>query len=236
MEWLTDYTLWASFVSLSALEIVLGIDNVIFIALLAAHLPPEKRLKARAIGLSLAMAIRIVMLLGINHIIGMEQPVLSFLGEHFSGRDLMLIAGGLFLIYKGTDGVHDDLTGEIKGEAKSYSGNFFSTVVQIIITDIVFSFDSVMTAVGLTRQVGVIVAAMIAAMAVMMFVAPKISDFIEKYPTLKMLALSFILMVGVLLVAEGFGYSIPKQYLYFAMAFSLGVETVNIQTRKKLGK
>lgn len=233
MEFLTDPALWAAFLSLTALEIVLGIDNVVFIALLAGHLPEEQQKKARTIGLSLALLMRIGMLFAIAWIITLKEPLFAVFGHGVSGKDIMMLAGGLFLIAKGTSGIHDEVTHEIKNAKKAYQGAMSAVILQIVITDMVFSFDSVMTAVGLTPVIGVIIAAMTIAMLVMLIMAEKITSFITKYPTLKMLALSFIILVGVFLTADGLGFHVPKGYIYFAMGFSLAVETFNILARKK---
>ncbi len=233
MEFLTDYALLASFLSLTALEIILGIDNVVFIALLVNHLPEEERERARIIGLVLALIMRVAMLFGIVWIIGLKEPWINVFGHDFSGKDLLLLVGGLFLLYKATDSIHNEVTGEKKAELQTFSGGFSSTISQIVLIDLVFSFDSVMTAVGITEHVWVIVAAMTIAMVVMVVASGYIANFIATHPTLKMLALSFVMMIGVLLVAEGLGFHVPKGYIYFGMAFSLGVETLNLLVRKK---
>lgn len=236
MEFLTDYTLWASFFSLTALEIILGIDNVVFIALLADHLPEKQREKARVIGLLLALAMRIAMLFGIVWIIGLKEPWIELVGIEFSGKDLMMLAGGLFLLYKATDNIHNEVTGDKKAEVKEFQGGFTSTITQIVLIDPVFSFDSVMTAVGITEHIWVIVAAMTIGMIVMIVSSGVIAQFIEDHPTLKMLALSFVMMISVFLIAEGLGFHVPKGYIYFAMAFSLGVEVLNMVVRKRRSK
>lgn len=236
MELLFDYTLWASFLSLCALEIILGIDNVVFIALLVGHLPQQQREKARVIGLSLALVMRIIMLLGIVWVIGLKEPWLSLFGNDFSGKDILMFVGGLFLLYKATDSIHNELSGDKKTQLEAFKGGFSSTIAQIVVIDLVFSFDSVMTAVGITKHLLVIIAAMTIAMIVMIVSSGWISRFIEKHPTLKMLALSFVMMIGVFLVAEGLGFHVPKGYIYFGMAFSLGVEVLNMTVRKKRAK
>ena len=233
MEWLADYHLWASFLSLTALEIVLGIDNVVFIALVVGHLPEEQRKKARTIGLTLALLMRIVMLFGIVWIISLKQPLFSIMGLSLSGKDLMMLGGGLFLLYKATSGIHDEVTGERKEEYRTFEGNFTSTIMQIVLIDLIFSFDSVITAVGLTEVIFVIIAAMTIAMIVMLVSSGFIADFIATHPTIKMLALSFVMMIGVFLVAEGLGFHVPKGYIYFGMAFSLGVEGLNMLARRR---
>lgn len=231
-----DLGLVASFVSLTALEIVLGIDNVIFIALLVQHLPPEQRQKARFIGLSLALFFRVAMLFGMVWIMGLTEPLFSIAGVILSGKDLLMLAGGGFLIYTATNSIHEEVSGQQVKEMKEYKGSFARTILQIVLIDIVFSFDSVITAIGLTDQVYVIVAAMTIAMVVMMVSAKYISDFISNYPTLKMLALNFVMLIGVFLVADGLGFHIPKGYIYFGMGFSLGVELLNILVRKRRNK
>lgn len=233
IEILTDYTLLASLVSLTALEIILGIDNVIFIALVVQHLHSSQRKKARMIGLALALLIRIGLLFGLVWIMGLTEPWITVSNFELSGKDLMMLAGGLFLLHKATASIHDEMTDEDKQEAREFKGGFARTIAQIIAIDFIFSFDSVITAVGMTTHTGVIVAAMVIAMIVMLACSGFIADFIARYPTLKMLALSFIMMIGLLLVAEGLGFHVPKGYIYFGMAFSLGVETLNILTRRK---
>ncbi len=222
-----------SFLTLSALEIILGIDNVVFIALVVSHLPREKRRSARVIGLTLAMVMRIFFLLGIVWIMGLNKPLFTLWSKAFSLKDIMMLGGGLFLIAKATSSIHDQMTGDDSQEFKEFKGGFVSTVFQVIFIDLIFSFDSVMTAVGIVQNIPVIIAAMVLAMIVMLISSGVISDFILRYPTLKMLALAFIMTVGVFLVGEGFGLHIPKGYIYFAMAFSLAVETLNLISQKK---
>jgi predicted tellurium resistance membrane protein TerC len=237
MELLTDYTLWASLLSLTTLEIVLGIDNVVFIALVVQHLHSSQRKQARMIGLTLAMGIRIAMLFGISWVLQLQEPLLPpFFGHAFSGKDLMMLSGGLFLLYKASASMREELTGEEKQQAREFKGGFKKTIAQIVFLDLIFSFDSVMTAVGMTTNVQVIIAAMLIAMAVMLAASGYIGDFIERNPTIKMLALSFILMIGVLLVGEGLGLHVPRGYIYFGMAFSFGVEILNMLARKKKAK
>lgn len=233
MELLLDYQIWISFLTLTSLEIILGIDNVVFIALLVGHLPEGQREKARVLGLSLALVMRIVLLLGVAWIIGLQEPWLDFLGHEFSGKDVLMLLGGGFLLYKGTDSIHDEVTGAHKEAAKAVSGGMAAVIVQVVFIDLVFSFDSVMTAVGMTNVIPVIIAAMTVAMLAMIFSAGFIATFIERFPTLKILALSFIMLIGVFLVAEGFGFHVPKGYIYFAMAFSLVVETLNLLKRQR---
>lgn len=233
MEWLTDYHLIASFLSLTALEIVLGIDNVVFIALVVGHLPKKEQQRARVSGLILALFFRIAMLFGIVWIISLKEPWLHIFDFDLSGKDLMMLGGGLFLLHKGTNSIHDELTGDTKEEYKAMKGGFYATIMQIVIIDMIFSFDSVITAVGLTEHIYVIIAAMTIAMIVMLVSSGYIADFIATHPTIKMLALSFVMMIGVFLIAEGLGFHVPKGYIYFGMAFSLGVEILNMLVRKK---
>ncbi len=233
MEIFLDYHVWVSFLTLTSLEIILGIDNVVFVALLVGNLPEGQRERARTIGLSLALIMRIVLLLGVAWIIGLKTPWVELFDHSFSGKDLLMLVGGGFLIYKATGSVHDEITGDKAEDIKAYSGGMMSIIMQVVFIDLIFSFDSVMTAVGLTENIHVIIAAMTVAMAVMLFSAGYISGFIERFPTLKILALSFILLIGVFLVAEGLGVHVPKGYIYFAMAFSLGVEVLNLLSRKR---
>ena len=232
MEWLSDPQAWIGFVTLAVLEIVLGIDNVVFISILAGKLPAEQRARARRLGLGMAMVMRILMLLGISWIVRLTAPLFTVLGQEISGRDLVLLVGGLFLLGKATHEIHNKLEGE-EGEASArVAPSFVSVIVQITLLDIVFSLDSVITAVGMVQQLGVMIAAVIVAVAFMMFFAGAISGFVERHPTVKMLALSFLLMIGVMLIAEGLGHHIPKGYVYFSMAFSVFVEALNIRLRK----
>lgn len=232
MEWLTDPQAWIGFLTLAALEIVLGIDNVVFISILAGKLPGEQRSRARRLGLGMAMVMRILMLLGISWIVRMTTPLFTVLGQEISGRDLVLLVGGLFLLAKATHEIHTKLEGE-EGEASArVAPSFTSVIVQITLLDVVFSLDSVITAVGMVQQVGVMIAAVVVAVAFMMLFAGAISGFVERHPTVKMLALSFLLMIGAMLIAEGLGHHIPKGYVYFSMAFSVFVEALNIRLRK----
>lgn len=233
LEWLTDYTLWASFLSLTALEIVLGIDNVVFLALLVNHLPEQQRQKARIIGLALALLMRIALLFSVVWLMSLREPWITLFDLSLSGKDLLMLGGGLFLIAKGTSSIHDEVAGSRAEDYKEFSGGFAITVLQIIVIDFIFSFDSVITAVGLTTNIYVIIAAMTVAMVIMLISSRFVSDFIATHPTLKMLALSFIMMIGVFLVAEGLGFHVPKGYIYFGMAFSLAVESLNMLARKR---
>ena len=232
MEWLANPELWVAFLTLTALEIVLGIDNIIFISILVSRLPKAQQPKARFFGLALAMGTRILLLLSISWVMRLTTDLFHVLGEGFSGRDLILFFGGLFLLFKSTAEIYHSLEGE--EEAQSAGGKaygFMGIIVQIAIIDIVFSLDSVITAVGLVDNVPVMVAAIVISVIVMMLSAGTISDFIDKHPSLKMLALSFLIVVGTVLIAEAFDVHVPKGYVYFAMAFSLAVEAINIRLR-----
>ena len=238
MALLTDPSAWLALVTLSALEIVLGVDNIIFISILVGRLPVARRERARIVGLGLAMLTRIALLFSIVGLTRLTQPWFTVFGEELSGRDLILIAGGLFLIAKSVTEVHGTLEGaEDQRRARAFA-NFTVIVVQIAVIDIVFSLDSVFTAVGLARpdQVPIMVVAIIIAILVMMMVSRSISEFVDRHPTIKVLALSFLVLVGVALVADGLGTHIPKGYLYFAMAFSVCVEMVNLRLRKLLDR
>ncbi len=239
MEWLADPQLWIAFATLTLLELVLGIDNVIFISILSGKLPPEKQARARFIGLSLALGIRILLLLSLSWIIGLKDPLFSIWGHAFSGKDLVLLIGGLFLIGKSTHEIHGSLEGEEGHASKKTYSSFVSVIIQIVLLDIVFSLDSVITAVGMISTtyggagIYIMVAAVLISIIVMMLFAGPIGTFVGRHPTIKMLALSFLLLIGVMLVAEGFGQHIPKGYIYFAMAFSVIVEILNMRLRKK---
>ena len=239
MEFLSDPQVWIAFGTLTLLELVLGIDNVIFISILAGKLPPDQRAKARYIGLALALGIRILLLLSLSWVIGLVEPLFSVFGNAFSGKDLVLLFGGLSLIAKSTHEIHGSLEGG-GGVAsnKAYAG-FVSVIVQIVLLDIVFSLDSVITAVGMisttygSNGIYIMVTAVVISIIAMMLFAGSIGAFVQKHPTIKMLALSFLLLIGVMLVAEGFHQTIPKGYIYFAMAFSVLVEILNMKLRKK---
>ena len=233
MELLLDPAVWMAFLTLTALEIVLGIDNIIFIAILVNRLPEHLREKARFFGLSLAMITRILLLLSLAWIMRLTEPLFTALGQEISGRDVILLGGGLFLLWKSTMEIHESLEGA-DGEEREAKGSptFFATLIQIALIDIVFSFDSVITAVGLVNQIPVMVAAIVTAVGVMMFAAGPISDFVDRHPSIKMLALSFLVVIGVVLIAEGLDVHVPKGYIYFAMAFSVIVEMLNIRMRR----
>lgn len=235
MELLTDPAAWLSFVTLAILEIVLGIDNIIFLSILSSRLPKAQQPRARVLGLGFAMLTRIGLLFSITWLIGLTAPLFSigFLEQEMSGRDLILLAGGLFLLAKSVSEIHGSLEGAEETRKVDAKTSFMLVIVQIGILDIVFSLDSVFTAVGLAQHVEIMVAAIVLAVLVMMFLAAPINEFIDRHPTIKILALAFLILVGVALVADAFDVHIPKGYLYFAMAFSVGVEMVNIRMRRK---
>ena len=235
MDWLTDPQAWIGFLTLAALEIVLGIDNVIFISILAGKLPREKQDKARRIGLLLAMFMRIALLLSLSWIIRLTAPLFTVLGQEISGRDLVLLLGGLFLIGKSTHEIHDRLEGVEGEESAKVAASLQAVLIQIVLLDIVFSLDSVITAVGMVDEISVMVAAVVVAVGFMFVFAKPIGEFVERHPTVKMLALSFLLMIGVALIAEGLDQHIPKGYIYFAMAFSVLVEMLNLRAKKVTG-
>ncbi|HEY7480280.1 MAG TPA: TerC family protein [Gemmatimonadales bacterium] len=233
MDWITDPQAWAGFATLTVLEIVLGIDNVIFISILAGKLPREQQGRARSIGLLLAMIMRIALLFSLSWIIRLTAPLFTVLGEEISGRDLVLLIGGLFLLAKSTREIHERLEGE-EGEASArVAPSLGSVLIQIMLLDIVFSLDSVITAVGMVDELGVMVSAVIVAVLFMMAFARPVSEFVDRHPTVKMLALSFLILIGVSLVAESFDQHIPKGYIYFAMAFSVMVEMLNLKAKKR---
>jgi predicted tellurium resistance membrane protein TerC len=232
MAWLTDPQAWVAFVTLVALEIVLGIDNVVFISILAGKLPGDQPRKARLVGLSLAMLMRIGLLFSLSWIIGLTTALLVVYGHELSGRDLILIGGGLFLIAKSTHEIHQKLEG-VAGEASGrVTASFFSVIAQILLLDIVFSLDSVLTAIGMVRQIEIMVAAVVISVIFMLLFAGVIGDFVQRHPTVKMLALSFLLLIGVTLIADGFGQHIPRGYIYFSMGFSVFVEMLNLRLRR----
>ena len=233
IELFLDPQAWIAFLTLTGLELVLGIDNIVFIAILAERLPAAQRDLARRIGLFLAMFMRIALLAGISWLMGLTEPLFTVTRYEFSGRDLILIAGGLFLLWKSTLEVHKLVTGEHDEEATARGGAFVAVIVQIMIIDIVFSLDSIITAVGMVDDLRVMVAAVVVSVALMMAFSGAIARVIAANPTLKMLALAFLFVVGVVLIADGFDHHIPKGYVYFAMAFSLAVELFNIRIRKR---
>jgi len=232
MAWMSDPQVWMALVTLSALEIVLGIDNIIFISIQASKLPPHQQEKARLMGLGLAMFIRIALLFSLTWLMGLTAPIFTLLGNEISGRDLILISGGMFLLWKSTMEIHEKLEGEEIVASAKVGTTFRSVIIQILLLDIVFSLDSIITALGMARQLFVMVAAVVIAVGFMMVFSGKISAFVEKHPTIKMLALSFLLLIGVALIGDGFDMHIPKGYIYFAMAFSVLVEMLNLRMRK----
>jgi len=233
MNWLTWPETWIALLTLTVLEIVLGIDNIIFISILAGKLPAGEQPRARTVGLTFAMVTRILLLLSLTQIMRLTRPLFSPFGHPFSGRDLILLLGGLFLLWKSTREIHDKLEGEEGRQNVKAGATFGGVIVQIALLDIVFSLDSVITAVGMVRQVGVMIAAIVLAVLVMLVAAGPISDFVHRHPTLKMLALSFLLLIGVTLIADGLGQHIPKGYVYFAMGFSVFVESLNLRLLRK---
>ncbi len=240
MHLLTDPNVWIAFFMLAALEIVLGIDNIIFISILVGRLPAEKRDVARRLGLGFAMVSRIALLFSLAWVMTLTSPLFSVLGQEISGRDLILLFGGLFLLYKASHEIFLEVEARSSKEAsagadavKTGASLFWGTIVQIGVVDIVFSLDSVITAVGMVDNIGVMVAAVMASVAVMMFAAKPIGEFVDRHPSIKVLALSFLTMVGTLLIAQAFDVHVPKAYVYTAMLFSLGVEALNIRARSK---
>ena len=233
MELITSPEAWIAFATLTALELVLGIDNIIFISILVDKLPPEKREIARRIGLFMAMFMRIGLLLVLSWIVGLVEPMLTVLGHEVSGRDAILLLGGLFLIWKSTTEIHQTLEGAENQQASQSRNTLFSVIFQIMLIDLVFSLDSIITAVGMVDRIEIMIAAVLTSVALMMVFARGIGEFVSNHPTIKMLALSFLVVVGVVLIAEGFEHHIPKGYVYFAMAFSVCVEMLNIRLRKK---
>ncbi len=238
MDWIANPEIWIALVTLTVLEIVLGIDNVIFISILAGKLPKEQQSRARNVGLMLAMVTRVGLLLSISWVMSLEKPLftLPILGKELSGRDLILLVGGLFLMFKSVREIHHKLEGSDENAPNVKAVGFGSVVVQIAILDIVFSLDSVITAVGMVDQIGVMIAAIIIAVGVMLIAAKAISDFVDRHPTVKMLALSFLILIGVALVADSLDQHIPKGYIYFSMAFSVCVEMLNLRLKKKTDK
>ena len=228
MDWLKDPAIWASLITLTALEIVLGIDNLVFIAILTGRLPAAQQNRARRIGLALALITRLPLLASIFWIIGLTQPLLDLFGRPVSWRDVVLAAGGLFLLYKGTREIHHSLEGDGPDEKPARARTSFAGVVaQIMLLDIVFSLDSVITAVGMASKFWVMAAAIIIAVAIMLAAAGPLADFVQRYPTVKMLALSFLMLIGMTLIADGAGFHVPKGYIYAAIGFSVGVEAMN---------
>jgi predicted tellurium resistance membrane protein TerC len=233
-EWIVSPEAWVALVTLVALEVVLGIDNIIFISILVGRLPEHNRNKARQTGLLLAMFSRLLLLYCIVWVMGLTEPWFTFAGNDFSGRDIILIVGGLFLLGKSTLEIHSSLEIAHTGQAVSTTSTFFAVLAQIAVLDIVFSLDSVITAVGLVQHLSIMVIAVVTSVGVMLFAAKPIGDFVDRNPTIKMLALSFLILIGFTLVGEGFDMHIPKGYIYFAMAFSVSVEMLNIRIRKNI--
>ena len=237
MEWLADPHAWIALVTLTALEIVLGVDNIIFISILVGRLPEQQRQKARTLGLAFAMLTRIGLLLSLAWIMTLTEPLFSIpvFGKEISGRDIILLAGGAFLIWKATGEIHGLMEGEEHGPERHLASSFAGVLVQIAIIDLVFSLDSIITAVGMVDDIPVMIAAVIVSVLLMMVAAGPIGRFVSRHPTVKMLALSFLIMVGMALVADGLDFHVPKGYIYFAMAFSIGVEMLNLRMRRKAG-
>ncbi|MBN1146591.1 MAG: TerC family protein [Anaerolineales bacterium] len=231
MDWLTNPEIWIGLITLTVLEIVLGIDNVIFISILSTKLPENQQAKARQVGLLLAMLTRILLLISLAWIVGLTQPLFGVLGFEVTGRDVIMLGGGVFLIAKATREIHDKLEGEEGHAGAKVAHAFAGVIVQILLLDIVFSLDSVITAVGMVREIGVMIAAVIIAVMIMLVAAGPISEFVNRHPTVKMLALSFLLLIGFTLVVEGLHQHIPKGYVYFAMGFSVFVEMLNLRMR-----
>lgn len=235
MEWLADPQAWLALATLTLLEIVLGVDNIIFISILCGRLPEHQRAKARTLGLVLAMLTRIGLLFSLTWMMTLTGPLFSMFGKEVSGRDLILIGGGLFLLWKSVHEIHNSLEGGGEGnQAVAAVATFGAVIAQIAVIDIVFSLDSVITAVGMVDEVAIMVIAIVAAVGVMLVAAGPIGEFVDRHPTIKMLALSFLILVGVALIGEGWDLHIPKGYIYFAMAFAVGVEMLNIRLRARL--
>ncbi len=233
MALLTDPNAWIAFATLTVLELVLGIDNIVFISILSGKLPPDQQPRARYIGLGLALIMRVLLLFSISWVIGLTAPLFTVVGQEISGRDLVLLIGGLFLLAKATHEIHGALEGSQGQKAAKVYASFAGVLVQIMLLDIVFSLDSVITAVGMVKHVEVMIAAVVVSIIFMMFFAGPIGDFVHRHPTLKILALSFLLMIGLVLMVEAFDQHIPKGYIYFAMAFSVFVEFLNLRLRKR---
>jgi predicted tellurium resistance membrane protein TerC len=233
VDWITNPEIWIALVTLTVLEIVLGVDNIIFISILSSKLKKTDQPRARQLGLALAMVMRILLLLSLTWVMRLTTPFFAVFGQAISGRDLILIVGGLFLLAKSTFEIHEKLEGEEGQASAQVRATFAGVLVQIMLLDIVFSLDSVITAVGMARHIGVMVAAIVIAVGVMMVSATPIAEFVDRHPTVKMLALSFLLLIGFSLVAEGFDQHIPKGYIYFAMAFSVFVEMINLRVRAR---
>jgi predicted tellurium resistance membrane protein TerC len=233
MEMITNPDIWIAFLTLCALEIVLGIDNIIFISILTGRLPVDQQAKGRRIGLALAMIMRIGLVFSLAWLMRLTEPLFTVLKNEISGRDLILILGGLFLMYKSVREIHHKVEEGDQVDVKTGTANFASVIAQVVVVDIVFSLDSVITAVGMVKEIEVMVAAIITSVAVMMWAAGPISNFVNKHPTVKVLALAFLIMIGVALLGEGLDFHIPKGYIYFSMAFSVAVEFINIRSKSR---
>ncbi len=233
MDWITNTEAWIALLTLTGLEIVLGIDNIIFISILVGRLPQQQRNRGRVLGLGFAMVTRILLLLSITWVMKLTSPLFSVLEKAITGRDVILIGGGLFLLWKSTREIHESLEGAEEERTAGALAGFAATILQIALIDIIFSLDSVITAVGLAQDLAVMIIAIIGAVGVMMFASKAIGEFVDRHPTIKILALSFLVVVGVALIAEGFDWHVPRGYIYFAMAFSTVVEMINIRMRKK---
>ena len=233
MDWITSPEHWIALITLVVLELVLGVDNIIFISILVGKLPQERQNLARTLGISLAVVTRILLLLFLSWVIGLTAPIFALFNHDFSGRDLILLGGGLFLLWKSTHEIHEKLEGVDGQSSARVAASFMGVIVEIMLLDIVFSLDSVITAVGMSGEIAIMIIAVVIAAAIMIFVSKPIGDFVDRHPTVKMLALSFLLMIGFTLVAGGFGVEIPKGYIYFAMAFSVFVEMLNLRMRGK---
>ena len=234
MEWLFDPHAWLALATLTALEIVLGVDNIIFISVLCGRLPEDQRARARTIGIALAMLTRLALLFSLTWMMTLTTPLFAVIGKEISGRDLILIGGGLFLLWKSVHEIHNSLEGEEDSQGAPVVVTFGAVITQIAIVDIVFSLDSVITAVGMVQEIAVMVIAIIISVGVMLFAAGPIGEFVDRHPTIKMLALSFLILVGMALIGEGWDLHIPKGYIYFAMAFAVAVEMLNIRMRARV--
>lgn len=235
MEWLADPSSWMALATLVVLETILGIDNIIFISILVSRLPPHQRERARVIGLGLAMGTRILLLLSLAWVMSLTATLFSVFGEAISGRDLILLGGGLFLLAKSVFEIHNSLEGHLEQDGSVKHAGFYSILAQIAVIDIVFSLDSVITAVGLAEHVEIMIAAVVISVGIMMVAAGPIGRFVDEHPTMKILAMTFLTLIGVTLIAEGLDMHIPKGYIYFAMAFSFGVEMLNMRMRRRIG-
>lgn len=235
MEWLSNPDVWIAFVTLAALEIVLGIDNIIFISILTGRLPANEQARARRIGLGLAMFMRIALVFSLAWLMRLTAPLMTIAGNELSGRDLILLLGGLFLMYKSVKEIHAKVEEAEQPEGNVRKAKFAAVIAQILVVDLVFSLDSVITAVGMVDDIRVMVAAIVASVAVMMWAAAPISNFVQKHPAVKVLALAFLIMIGMSLIGEGLDFHIPKGYIYFAMAFSVAVEAINIRIHSRQG-